>query len=266
MRLCFVVLIALISLISTPLVGAPLPQAAADFTHEPGQDHAGNDLGMVEVAPRDYQTCRAMCAANSQCAAFNIYTPAPHDKGYCWIKHTAGPARSDPNSIGGVRLTASSASQVAASNQPIPLTDGRLVTLPTSAPGCSPGRLENLGSSAMATFDCGSAQVQVLVSTPPMEFAPNTLLEAHATRWQPDFMSWPADQRATFLRRENRTLANGAHAAFHCLTYDDVAALKGSSYCILDQPQAQVVLAADAPMASDAANGMNAVLSRIILR
>lgn len=73
------------------------------FLREDGQDRAGNDLGMVEVRTDDFEACRVMCAANSQCRAFNLYTPPPRDKSYCWLKHTAGPARPDPNSVGGVR-------------------------------------------------------------------------------------------------------------------------------------------------------------------
>lgn len=73
------------------------------FLREDGLDRAGNDLGMVEVRTDDFEACRVMCVANRQCRAFNLYTPAPRDKSYCWLKHTAGPARSDPNSVGGVR-------------------------------------------------------------------------------------------------------------------------------------------------------------------
>lgn len=73
------------------------------FLREDGQDRAGNDLGMIEVRTDDFEACRVMCAANSQCRAFNLYTPPPRDKSYCWLKHAAGPARSDPNSVGGVR-------------------------------------------------------------------------------------------------------------------------------------------------------------------
>lgn len=73
------------------------------FLREGGLDRAGNDLGMVEVRTDDFEACRALCAANSQCRAFNLYTPPPRDKSYCWLKHTAGPTRVDPNSVGGVR-------------------------------------------------------------------------------------------------------------------------------------------------------------------
>lgn len=73
------------------------------FIREDGLDRAGNDLGMVEVRTDDFEACRVMCVANSQCRAFNLYTPPPRDKSYCWLKHTAGPTRIDPNSVGGVR-------------------------------------------------------------------------------------------------------------------------------------------------------------------
>lgn len=73
------------------------------FSRLDGQDPAGFDLGGVEIAPRDYQACRAICSADDRCLAFNVYTPAPYDKGYCWVKHHAGPTRPDPASVGGVR-------------------------------------------------------------------------------------------------------------------------------------------------------------------
>lgn len=73
------------------------------FLREDGLDYAGNDLGMIEVRADDFETCRAMCAANSQCRALNLYTPPPRDKSYCWLKHTAGPFRPDPNSVSGLR-------------------------------------------------------------------------------------------------------------------------------------------------------------------
>lgn len=86
------------------LTAAPAQsRVVSGFLRQDGQDPAGNDLGMVEVRTDDFQTCAAMCAANSQCRALNLYTPPPRDKSYCWLKHTAGPTRPDPNSVGGVR-------------------------------------------------------------------------------------------------------------------------------------------------------------------
>lgn len=81
---------------------AAAPQQAA-FRREDGVDRPGNDLGAIEVPPRDYDGCQAACQANSRCVAFTVYTPPPHAKGFCWLKHAAGTSRTDSNSITGVR-------------------------------------------------------------------------------------------------------------------------------------------------------------------
>ena len=95
---------------TTPAVAvAPAVQAAPaerGFTRLNGQDPAGSDLGSVAVAPRDYVACRALCAADDRCRAFNLHTPPPHTQGQCWLKFAVGPTRPDPDSISGTRLQA----------------------------------------------------------------------------------------------------------------------------------------------------------------
>lgn len=86
---------------------SPIPGAAGaarvSFAPEPATDRYGNDLGMAEVAPRDFDTGRAMCAANDRCQAFTLYTPPPFDKGYCWMKHAPGTPSPSDHSISAVR-------------------------------------------------------------------------------------------------------------------------------------------------------------------
>ena len=263
-----VALVFALSLGATPLFGQPLIQVSPVFSREPGTDRPGNDLGSVEVGLNDVDACVAVCAANSQCNAYTLYTPPNTRSSFCWYKHSAGTAQVSPTTVSGVRLAVSTPQTASAPNQAtdIALADGRRATLPVTAPRCSPGRVENPGASTIITFACGSAEVQILVSIPPLEYPPHIVLQEMASRWQPEFMSWPADQRANFLRREARTLMGGATAFFHCLTYDDVAAFEGKAYCILDQPQSQLVVAAEAPMASDAAQALQAVLSQVRIR
>ena len=153
-----------------------------------------------------------------------------------------------------------------AQTRPISLTNGHQVTLPISVPGCSAGRIDDFNGSQMVTFACGSAEVQAIAATPPLNGTPLAVLHDQAQRWQQDFMSWPADQRSTFLRRESRTLAGGSAATFYCLTYDNVMALEGSSSCILDLPATELIVTATAPMASEAATAVNAVLGQIAYR
>ena len=81
---------------------AALRQSA--FVREDGVDRYGNDIGARDVGPRDYDACAALCAADTRCQAFTVYTPPPAEKGYCWLKHAIGPVRNDANSVTGVRL------------------------------------------------------------------------------------------------------------------------------------------------------------------
>ena len=174
--------------------------------------------------------------------------------------------------LGALTLSAASAVPVLAQTAvpgTISLADGRSLTLPTGAQGCSSTGIQSLGSGFAIGFECltmGSAQVLVIVATPPMDRSPRALLLEEAGTWQADFASWPADQQSTFLNTQNRRLSGGGRADFVCLSYDNVAALSGSSHCILDQPAAQLIVTAEANMASDADRALNAVMAAIVLR
>ncbi len=78
-------------------------QSVAGFIREDGMDRAGNDIGVVEVGRGDFEACRVACADDSQCRAFTLYTPPPHDRSFCWIKNAAGPASANPHAVTGVR-------------------------------------------------------------------------------------------------------------------------------------------------------------------
>lgn len=146
------------------------------------------------------------------------------------------------------------------------LTNGRQVVLPTSVPGCTLGEIRNLPTGQIVNFFCDVADVLVIVAAPPLSDAPVALLEDNLSRTFSDFRSWPADQRAVFLSRENRTLAGGTTAPFHCASFDDVAALRGSTNCVLDLPQTELMVTATAPMSSDSAQGVDIVLRHISYR
>jgi PAN-like domain. len=245
-------------------ISPTLPQSAS-FTRESGMDRPGNDLGSVAVGLGDVNACMAVCAANSQCNAYTLYTPANSSQSYCWYKHTAGPARPAAESISGVRQVAQPAAQPQAQNRSYRLSNGRTLGLPATVPNCVVAASESQADRAQITYNCpqlGNAEVQLVV-IPPEGVAPLALLQTWATEWEAGFMSWPTEQRATFLRRETRTMANGASAAFQCLTYDNVRELNGSNYCFLDLPQVEFMISADANMASDATNAVNAVLRQL---
>jgi hypothetical protein len=252
--------------LATPLVGQP--QSSPNFSREPGLDRPGNDLGSVAVGLGDVNACMAVCAANVRCNAYTLYTPTGSSQSYCWYKHTAGPTRPAAESISGVRQTAQPAPQVQASSTSRTLSDGRTVTLPTSAWNCGPGRVDEFQRATMVTFIClsfGAANVQIAASD-PQTLTPLALLQANASEWQEGFMSWPAEQQATFLRRETRTLANGTSATFHCLAYDKTAEQSGVSYCILDLPHVELLIAAEANTALEASNAVNTVLNATTMR
>ena len=83
---------------------SPAPVATTRFSREDGFDRPGNDLRMVEVAPRAYPACQAACQGDSRCVAFTLYTPPPGDKGFCWLKHAAGERRRAPHVSSGLRV------------------------------------------------------------------------------------------------------------------------------------------------------------------
>lgn len=265
------------------IIGFSVPvQQVANFTNEPSQDYFGNDIGMVEISPRDYQACRSICAANSQCLAFNVYTPAPYDKGYCWLKHTVGTPRHDPNSIGGVRLTATAArpaapapapapttvqpSAPASAGQEVTLSNGKRVILPDSVSGCVRAARETTSLGNSVDFQCRTVLVRVFVVTSPTSARPSAELQAFATEWQPNFMSWPEADRSRVIERESKTLAGGVTANFSCLTYDNVATFEGLHVCYLDTPTVELAVSGEAPLAVDAVNAVNAVLSQVSYR
>ena len=74
---------------------------------EVGIDFYGNDIRMVEVGPRDVAACSARCDADGRCRAFSLYTPAPGDKGFCWLKHTVGERRPVAEVTSGLRTSPS---------------------------------------------------------------------------------------------------------------------------------------------------------------
>lgn len=82
----------------------PTPASTVRFSREDGFDRPGNDLRMVEVAPRAYSACQAACQVDSRCLAFTVYTPPPGDKGFCWLKHAAGERRQGPHVSSGLRV------------------------------------------------------------------------------------------------------------------------------------------------------------------
>lgn len=129
----------------------------AVFDRADGRDPAGNDLGMIETPARDYQRCSALCAADGRCRAFNLYTPPPHDKSYCWLKHTAGPTRADPNSVSGVRRGAEAAARISAvENLRAPLEPWR----------CA--------GAARAVLSMAEAHYGLMVAVDPSEASPDT--------------------------------------------------------------------------------------------
>ncbi len=241
-------------------------QQPRGFSLEPGMDRPGNDLGSVAVSRGDVAACEAICAANSQCNAYTLYSPANDSASYCWYKHTAGVAHPALESVSGVRQAAQPGG-VPETAGPIPLADGRALYVPVNVTGCSRAVGENLGSGVRITYNCasmGNAVVEVLIALPPLAQSPQAVLEEHAVGWQPNFMSLPASQRAELIQVETRQLASGT-AAFRCMTYDNVANLNGSSHCILDTPMAEVVIACDANMARDAHAAVTVVLRRMSL-
>ncbi len=79
------------------------PAPPAGFTREAAVDRPGNDLRMVEIAPRDAEACAAACRTDTRCRAFTVYTPPPHDKGFCWLKEAEGQPSVAPYAISAVR-------------------------------------------------------------------------------------------------------------------------------------------------------------------
>lgn len=142
---------------SAPVAGPAAPQPSA-FVREEATDRYGNDLGAREVAPRDYEACAALCAANTRCQAFTVYTPAPGDKGYCWLKHSVGPSRPAPASISGVRpgatAVAAPLTRPALPPPPRPTQPATPADCNTTATGCAYSLASHMPSSS-GTFGGG---------------------------------------------------------------------------------------------------------------
>jgi len=168
-------------------------------------------------------------------------------------------------------LTAVCAASTAASQTYTrPLPDGRTVTLPTTLAGCEKTTEEDSPAvSLQIRFTCAAAtasHVDIVVISVETRFTPMTLLETQAQTWWPDFASWPAEQKATFFRRQTKTLAGGGTATFHCIYRDNIDALNGDAACVLDTPQAQMLVEAQSTMASTADDLIDAILARTVLR
>lgn len=129
---------------ATSAARSSAPQQSA-FVREDGIDRHGNDLGASDVGPRDFQACAALCAANARCQAFTVYTPPPADRGYCWLKHTAGPAGPGPDSISGVRPGGGGpAPRPAAPPPPRPVQPAPPADCNASATGCEFGIVSHM--------------------------------------------------------------------------------------------------------------------------
>lgn len=150
------------------------------------------------------------------------------------------------------------------------LPGGQTVTLPTTLAGCEKTNdRDRPAVSLQLRFTCAAAtpsHVEVVVISVQTPDTPQAALEKHAQTWWSDFASWPADQKATFMTRQTKTLADGTTAAFHCLVRDNINALNGDAACILDTPRVQMIVEARSTMASTADDLIDAFLARTALR
>ena len=129
----------------------------------------------------------------------------------------------------------------------------------------TPGLRPWLAGAALALAalsPAARAEVTVAFIRDPLAPTPRDYLLGQSLQWWPGLSD--ADRMSNISRQEKRLA--GRQATFWCLYRDDVMNLAGDAICLLDTPDAELVVRARSTMAFTADEGVDAVLAGVSLR
>lgn len=165
----------------------------------------------------------------------------------------------------------------AASAQSRTLADGRTASPAARVQNCQPAVVVadaeaglHLQFTCRVPSDDGGAPDtdgvgQLMILTRQGTLPPQDFLIEEATRWWPDFPTWPQAQKDNVLSSARKTTASGLQT-FRCIHRDNIDALDGDATCVLDTPGVQLVAIGKSSMALTADNVIDAMLAGLSLR